>query len=190
MATPVEDRWGSGGTGTARLGRQPRSPHVRLVVREPEAGLLEATEPDVPAAAPAVTVAAIQEGDAGWQSEAVVSRLAELAAAAELLVVLGSDTGHRHQAMIAALRADLPRREVVAVPVRHRHGELLRDAAAVERLLDAGSLPVVVTPAAAMHDVTAEIASYLCADRVLRTAGGADLYPVWRRHLTTCVTQP
>lgn len=195
-ATPVGGSWGIGGTGASRPGR-PRSPHVRLVVREPEAGLWQVaeSESESPATVPTpstVTVAALQEGDAGWQSEVLMSRLAELAVDDELLVVLGSGTGHRHQAVIATLRAQLPRRDVVAVPVRHRHGELLRDAAEVERLLDAGSLPVVVTPAAAVHDVTAEIASYLRADRVLRvlrTTGGADLYPVWRRHLESCVTR-
>jgi hypothetical protein len=56
----------------------------------------------------------------------------------------------------------------------------------VEGLLDAGRLPVVVTPANAMHDVTAEIASYLRADRVLRllqTSAGADFREVWHRRL-------
>jgi len=50
----------------------------------------------------------------------------------------------------------------------------------VERLLDAGNLPVVVTPAAALHDVTAEIASYLRADRVLRVLR-TELHQVWQR---------
>ena len=48
-----------------------------------------------------------------------------------------------------------------------------------------GSLPVVITSAATMHDVTAEVSSYLRADRVMRassTVSGADLYQVWRRH--------
>jgi len=47
--------------------------------------------------------------------------------------------------MVADLRSRIPRQEVVAMRVRHRHGDLLRDAAAVERLLDAGNVPVVVT---------------------------------------------
>jgi hypothetical protein len=138
-----------------------------------------------------VTVAAIREGDARWHPEALVERLAELAVDDELLVVFGCGNRPRHHTMVAELRGRLPRHDVVALHVRHRHGELLRDAAEVERLLDAGSLPVVVTPAAVMHDVTAEIASYLRADRVLRvlrTTGGADLYQVWGRRPETCVS--
>ena len=102
----------------------------------------------------------------------------------ELLVIFGSNARSAQHALVADLRARLPRRQVVALRVRHRHGDLLRDAATVERLLDAGRLPVVVTPAPALVDVTAEIASYLRADRVLRvlrTLQGADLYQVWQR---------
>jgi hypothetical protein len=101
-----------------------------------------------------------------------------------LLVVFGSHGRALQHGLVAGLRHRLRRREVVTVPVRHRHGQLLRDAAVVEELLDAGRLPVVVTPSNAMHDVTAEIASYLRADRVLRvlrTSTGAGLCQVWRR---------
>ena len=66
--------------------------------------------------------------------------------------------------------------------VRHRDDDLLRDAATVERLLDIGSLPVVITLGTALSGVTAGIASFLRADRVLRTTTGADLYQVWQRH--------
>jgi hypothetical protein len=131
-----------------------------------------------------VTVAAVQEGDASWHPGPVVARLARLAVDDELLVVFGSYGRTLQYALAAGLRRSLPRYDVVTVPVRHRHGHLLRDAAMVERLLDAGNLPVVVTPANALHDVTAEIASYLRADRVLRvlrTSTGADLHQVWRR---------
>jgi len=51
----------------------------------------------------------------------------------------------------------------------------------------------VVTSAAGMHDVTAEIASYLRADRVLRvlrTVDGADLYQVWERRPEPSLTEP
>jgi RNA-binding protein YhbY len=148
------------------------------VIREPEASWWEVQ------ARSSVTVAAVREGDAGWHPEMVVARLAQLAVDDELLVVLGSGDRSVQHNLIAELRASLPRHEVVTVHVRHRHGQLLRDAATVERLLDAGSLPVVMTSAAGMHDVTAEIASYLRADRVLRvlpTADGADLCQVWER---------
>ncbi|MFC7529934.1 hypothetical protein [Actinoplanes sp. GCM10030250] len=170
-AEPVEFRWGGGSTA-----RRPR--HVPMVIREPEAVWLE-VEPRS-----SVTVAAVREGDADWHPERVMRRLAELAAGEALLVVLGSDDRPVGDAVVAELRRCLPLREVVAVPVRHRHGQLLRDAATVEGLLDAGRLPVVVTPAGTMLDVTAEIASYLRADRVLRvldTTEGAGLCQVWRR---------
>lgn len=159
-------------------GHGSRRSHTPLVIREPEAGWWEAQ------ARSSVTVAAVREGDAGWHPDLVVARLAEVATDDELLVVLGASGRSAQHAMVTDLRTLLPRHNVVAVRIRHRHGGLLRDAATVEQLLDAGSLPVVVTPPASMHDVTAEIASYLRADRVLRvlpTGDGADLYPVWRR---------
>lgn len=152
--------------------------HVPLVIREPEAGWWEAQ------ARSTVTVAAVRESDAAWHPRMLMARLAELAVDDELLVVFGSNARSVQHAMVADLRAHLPGNEVVAMRVRHRHGDLLRDAATAERLLDAGSVPVLVTPVAAMHDVTAEIASYLRADRVLRvlrTQAGADLCPVWQR---------
>jgi len=151
-----------------------------MVIREPEAGWWAAQEEP----GSSVTVAAVREGDAAWHPEMVMSRLATLATDEELLVVFGSNARSVQHAMVADLRARLPRHQVVAMRVRHRHGDLLRDAATVEQLIDAGSVPVVVTPIAAMHDVTAEIASYLRADRVLRvlrTLEGAELRQVWQR---------
>ena len=151
-----------------------------MVVREPEAGWWAAEEQT----GSSVTVAAVREGDAAWHPEMVMSRLAALATDEELLVVFGSNARSVQHSMVADLRVRLPRHQVVALRVRHRHDDLLRDAATVERLLDAGSLPVVVTPVSAMLDVTAEIASYLRADRVLRvlrTMEGADLCQVWQR---------
>jgi hypothetical protein len=160
-------------------GTSPRS-HVPMVVREPETDWWAAQEQ----AGSSVTVAAVREGDAAWHPEMVMSRLAALATGEELLVVLGSNARSVQHAMVAELRGRLPRHQVVAMRVRHRHGDLLRDAANVERLLDAGSLPVLITPVSALLDVTAEIASYLRADRVLRvlrTQQGADLCQVWQR---------
>ena len=152
--------------------------HTPMVFREPEAGWWDGQ------ARATVTVAAVREGDAAWHPEMLMSSLAQIAADEELLVVFGSNARSVQHAMVADLRRRLPRRRIVAVPVRHRHGDLPRDAATVEELLDAGGLPVVITPVAAMHDVTAEIASYLKADRVLRvlrTLAGAELRQVWRR---------
>ncbi|WP_203788574.1 hypothetical protein [Paractinoplanes rishiriensis] len=163
----MDNRWGASGRR-----------HVPLIIREPEASWWAEQ------ARTTVTVAAIREGDAGWHPERVVSRLAAEAADDELLVVFGSHGQARQHPLMAELRRCLPGCEVVPVPVRHRHGRLLRDAATVEHLLDDGHLPVVVTPANALHDVTAEIASYLRADRVLRvlqTSDGAELHQVWQR---------
>lgn len=183
-----------GGWWTRRtVRRERRSPAPQVpppVIREPEAAWWQAhEEPNEPPAEepapPAVTVAVVREGETG---EAVVSRLAELAVDDELLVVYGSGSCSRpgHHAVIAGLRGQLPRHHVVAVDVRHRDGQLRRDdAAALDRFLEMGSLPVVVAPAAFMHGITAEISSYLRADRVLRvlrTTTGADLCQVWSRH--------
>lgn len=169
-ATPVECRWGTRGTT-----RRPRASHVPLVIREPEAGWWEEQTRAT------VTVAAVREGDAAWHPDLLLARLAALAVDDELLVVFGSGARSVQHAMVTDLRARLPRHEIVALRVRHRHDDLLRDAATVERLLDAGSLPVVVTPVTALHDVTAEIASFLRADRVLRVTAGAELCQVWQR---------
>jgi len=160
-----------------------------LVIREPEASWWEMhDDPDESVAAPAIasttTVAALSERDAG--NQAVVARLAELAVADELLVVFGSahHCGPGQNAVITGLRGCLPRHHVVAVHVRHRGVDMRKHAFVLERFLEIGSLPVVVTETAAMHDVTAEISSYVRADRVVRVLGttaGAGLYPIWHR---------
>jgi hypothetical protein len=149
-----------------------------MVVREPEASWWD-VQPRA-----AVTVAAVREDDASWRLGSVVSRLAEIAAEDELLVIFGATRRAGTQRMVAELREQIPAHDVVAMPVRHRHDELLRDAATVEWLLDLGSLPVMVTAPLSINDVTAEIASYLRADRVLRVLGTgahADLFRVWQR---------
>jgi hypothetical protein len=161
------------------------------IVREPEQAWWDAQErhaepePAVtvkPAetARSTVTVAAVHDWDAEHDAAAVTHRLADLAVDDELLVVFGADRHARpaHWAMLAGLRTRLPRHDVVAVAVRPDLARLL------VRLLEAGSLPVVLTEADAMHDLTAELASLVRADRVVRvfrTSTGADLYPVWRR---------
>jgi hypothetical protein len=119
----------------------------------------------------------------------VVSRLAELAVNDELLVVYGSGSrnhpGPGHRAVMAGLRGRLPRHHVIALHVRHSGSGLRPDAvAALEYLLENGSLPVVITSAAALHDVTARCPVTCGPDRVMRascTVTGADLYQVWRR---------
>ncbi|GIM94646.1 hypothetical protein [Paractinoplanes toevensis] len=155
-------------------GRGSRRSHTPLVIREPEAGWWEAQTRST------VSVAAVLESEAGRDPEQVGARLAEVATDDELLVVIGAGGHTVRDAIVTELRTLLPLHRVVTMRMRHRHGELLRDAATVERLLDAGNLPVVVTPPAALHDVTAEIASYLRADRVLRVLR-TELHQVWQR---------
>jgi hypothetical protein len=169
-----------------------------MVIREPESAWWDAhaevaAVPTLTDSRPddaSVTIAVVGEAETGWNTDAVVSRLAELAVNDELLVVYGSGSRHYpgpgHRAVMAGLRGRLPRHHVIALHVRHSDRGLRPDAvAALEDLLESGSLPVVITSAAAMHDVTAEVSSYLRADRVMRascTVTGADLYQVWRRY--------
>ena len=170
-----------------------------MVIREPESAWWAAQARSLAAVPPpaggrsddaSITIAVVGEAETGWNADAVVSRLAELAVNDELLVVYGSGSrylpGPGHRAVTLGLRRRLPRHTVIALHVRHSDCGLRPDAvAALEDLLESGSLPVVITSAAAMHDVTAEVSSYLQADRVMRascTITGADLYQVWRRH--------
>lgn len=161
-----------------------------VIIREPEASWWEAQAGLGAAAGGGTTVAAIHERDA--DTDDVVDRLAELAADGDLLVVLGSGSGiepARH-AVIDGLRGRLPAYDVVGVHLQRRGEDLDRKAVALAWLLAAGRLPVAVTVPAAMHDVTARLASYLHADRVLRvfrTTTGADLYQVWGRRPEPCV---
>jgi len=163
----------------------------KMVVREPEASWWETQEqldePAVDSGGATVTVAAVREWDAGRDPFDVTSRLAQLAVQDELLVVFGAGPGDLpgHHAVVAGLRMCLPRHDVVTLEARDRRAGLAQVAALLARFLDAGRLPVLVTEADALHDVTAEVASHLRADRVLRvfsTPEGADLYQVWQRH--------
>jgi len=157
-----------------------------MVVREPERSWWEQVRSPM-------TVAAVREADAARHLEAVASGLAELAAEEELLVVLGTDArtsphglATSQPELAVSLRHRLPRHEIVSMTVRSSGHELLRDAATVEEFLNAGRLPVVSTPVAALPDVTGVLTSYLQADRVLRvvcTGTGVNLCPVWRRSL-------
>jgi hypothetical protein len=161
------------------------------VVREPESAWWEREEEYDDEAA--VTVAVVGETAAGRSTDAVVSRLAELAVHDELLIVYGSGGQPKpgHHAVLAGLRGHLPRHHLITLHVDHHPGGLRRDAAAaLQQLLEDGSVPLIVTPAVAVPGLTAEISSYLRADRVLRVAGtttGADLHQVWRRRATADV---
>jgi len=166
------------------LCRTPAAPAT--VIREPEAGWWRAqTDLDEESRGDATTtVVVLRDLDAG--ADAVVARLAELAVDDELLVVCGWASCARpgHDAVVTRLRGRLPRHDVVALQVGGPGMETRRQAVTLERALDAGSLPVVVTAPAVLHDVTAEISSLVRADRVLRvfgTAIGAGLCQGWRR---------
>jgi hypothetical protein len=154
-----------------------------MIVREPEQAWWDTQNfndepvPDDTASA-MVTVAAVHDWDAGGDAGAVAAKLAQLAVDDELLVVYGADRPGADRRMLAGLRTRLPRHDVVAVSARP---DLARRLGA---LLEIGSLPVVLTGADGMHDLTAELAGAVRADRVVRifcTPTGADLYPVWRR---------
>jgi hypothetical protein len=174
--------------------------HVpRVIIREPETGWWRAQdawdtwqEPSQPAAecdAPVVTIAVVGDSETSWNTDAVVFRLARLAVTDELVVVYGH-RGPGHHAVLTGMRGRLPRHHIVDVHVR-RPAEVRQDAGtALKRLVEEGSVPVVVTTLEAMHSITAEISSRLRADRVLRvfrTSAGADLHQVWHRRPTPIV---
>jgi hypothetical protein len=163
------------------------TPAPAPVIREPEAGWWRAQQDldEGRRGDATTTVAVLRDHDAG--TDAVVTRLAELAVDDELLVVCGWPSSARpgHDAVVTRLRGRLPRHDVVAVQVGGPGVEMRRQAVTLERALDAGSVPVVVTAPGALHEVTAEISSLVRADRVLRvfgTATGAGLCQVWRRY--------
>lgn len=157
----------------------------QMVVREPEASWwrAQARQQRATSAIPMTTVAVLHDRDAG--TEAAVTRLAELAIADELLVVFGSSScAHPDQhAVITSLGDRLPWHDVVCVRIgQHRAGQ--RWPAVLDRVLDAGRLPVVVTASAYLQEVAAEVSSYIRADRVLRVAGPTargGLHQVWHR---------
>jgi hypothetical protein len=167
-----------------RAGRRSWVTHVppRQVVREPESGWWEAHPEPSPTT---MTVVVVGESETRWGTQAVVSRLAELALSDELLVVYGSENrvGPGHHDLVAGLRVHLPRHDVVAV----RPDQLgVACAARLGQFLENGSLPVVLTPASTTYDAAAELSSRLRADRVLRahrTIDGVDLHQVWRREV-------
>lgn len=160
-------------------------------IREPEsAWWLAEEEPAEEKPAPSacgVTVAVVGEPECRWGMGAVVARLAGLAAQDEMLIVAGAEPPYEPGgcSVVAGLRDHLPRHHVVGLYVAQPCAGLARqDADLVEQLIADGSLPVVVTPTATMHDVVASLATSLRADRVVRlsrTIHGVELHPVWRR---------
>jgi NNP family nitrate/nitrite transporter-like MFS transporter len=132
----------------------------------------------------AMTIAVVDESDTRLGAAAVVARLAELATSDELVVVYGADEPGRPRTrarvLAAGLRDRLPRHSVVAVQVGHDTATVSRDALMLVEYVDAGSLAIAVTPAAAMRSVAADLSLYLQADRVLMVsytpAEGAELH--------------
>ncbi|BCJ45921.1 hypothetical protein GCM10010168_56590 [Actinoplanes ianthinogenes] len=139
---------------------------------------------ELPTDESSVTVAVVREPATGCHR--MVSRLAELAAADELLVVLGSDGPAltAGSAVIAGLRRRLTRHHVVPMPARQDRAWLRENLTALHNCLADGSLPVLVTSPAALHSVAAETASSVHADRVVgvrHTPADAELVPIWHR---------
>jgi len=137
----------------------------------------------------ALTVAVVTGADVHvGATAAVVGRLAELAMSDELIVVYGTDDAPRppraSNVLLDGLRYRLPRHQVVALPIT-AGDRALGMAAPLDEFVEAGTVPIAVTPTAAARDVAAEVCSYLQADRVLMvrytTAVGAGLDEVWRR---------
>jgi len=111
-------------------------------------------------------------------SRRAVQRLSELAVNDELLVIA---SGLGASAMVAGLRRQLPRHDVVSLDITVSSGVLGDHTLVVNEFLEIGSLPVVVVPARAVAGVAAQLSDVLQADRVLRMSGRADLREVWRR---------
>jgi hypothetical protein len=87
--------------------------------------------------------------------------------------------------LVTGLRDRLPRHRVVAVRVGLHTGSLGRDAALFGEFVESGAVAIAVTPTEDLRGVTAELSTYLRADRVLMVsytlAAGADLHEVWGR---------
>jgi NNP family nitrate/nitrite transporter-like MFS transporter len=137
----------------------------------------------------AMTVAVVGESSTRWGAAAVVARLAELAASDELVVVYGSNEpgrpGPGDNVLVTGLRYRLPRHSVVAVRVGLHTGSVGRNAALFNEFVESGTVAIAVTPTADLPSVTAQLSSYLRADRVLMVsysrAAGSDLQKVWDR---------
>ncbi len=135
----------------------------------------EKCQPSASDGGPSLLTIALAAPGAGRRT---AQRLAEVAVQDELLVVC---TGSGAPAVVAELRRRLPRHDVVALDISSSAGIMGHHAVVLNELLEIGSLPVVAVPAGQGTDVAAQLSDLLQADRVLRTAGRADLREVWRR---------
>ncbi len=111
----------------------------------------------------AMTVAVVAGADMQLGAAAVVSRLADLAVSDELIVVYGADESPRPRGnsnvLLDGLRYRLPRHQVVAVPVA-AGGGALGPASPIGEFVDAGTVPIAVTPSADARGVAAEVCSF------------------------------
>jgi len=152
-------------------------------------GLGLAVQPEPIPSPTAMTVAVVNESDTRWGAAAVVARLAELAANDELVVVYGSDEPavprRPADVLVAGLRDRLPRHSVVALPVGLRTGSVGQRAALFGEFVESGAVAIAVTPTGELSGVTAQLSSYLQADRVLLVSysrtDGAGVHEVWDR---------
>jgi MFS transporter, NNP family, nitrate/nitrite transporter len=150
-------------------------------------GLAVRSEPD--ATPTATTIAVVDESDTRWGAAAVVARLAELATSDELVVVYGSDaptrSGEPSNVLTTGLRDRLPRHSIVTVHIGRHTGPPGRHAALFTETVESGAVAVALTPTVDLGDITAQLSTYLQADRVLKVsytlASGADLYNIWDR---------
>jgi NNP family nitrate/nitrite transporter-like MFS transporter len=137
----------------------------------------------------AMTVAVVDQSDTRWGAAAVVSRLAELAASDELVVVYGSDEPQPSRlsgnVLVTGLRDRLPRHGVVGLHAALYTGAHDRLAGILGDFVEAGDVAVAVTPTADLRRVAAGLCSRLRADRMMMVsyslADGADLHEVWSR---------
>jgi hypothetical protein len=121
----------------------------------------------------AMTVAIVAAQDLDCGAGLLAFRLAELAVNDELLIVCGSDqrsptAGTR--TLITGIRKRLPRYDVVDLFIQPTTWEVLRNAALLDEYMEAGSLPVVLTPVRVASDLAIELFTYLRADRVVRVS--------------------
>jgi NNP family nitrate/nitrite transporter-like MFS transporter len=146
----------------------------------------------------AMTVAVVGGSETRLGAAAVIARLAELAASDELVVVYGSDEPARPRfsanVLVTGLRARLPRHSVVAVRVALHSGALGRLATLLDEFVEAGTVPIAVTPTMELRGVAAQLSSHLQADRVLMVsytlAHGADLHEIWHRGSAATNSRP
>jgi NNP family nitrate/nitrite transporter-like MFS transporter len=150
-------------------------------------GLAIRPEPDQRPAA--LTMIMIGGFNTDIGAAAIVVDLADLAAHDELVVVYqtGEGAGRRlsPRAMVSGIRHRLPRHTVVAINIDPDTRPVKLDAAMVGELLEVGTIIIAVTSTANQRDVTAELAHYLRADRVVGLshglARGPEQHELWTR---------